>query len=92
MRLAAAGNSVVVNHKSYPQRHGVQLYNRIRSCKGHSVAVGAVARHFVQAGYGILKRQEANRRGASSIQWAGEARFHIREKIRSNLQVVSRKI
>lgn len=62
--FSEAGNSVAVNRKCYPHRHVVRLYNRIRSRKGHSVAVGAVARHLAEAAYWILKRQEPYRERA----------------------------
>ena len=59
--FAEAGNSVAVNHRSHPERHVSQLYFRLRQHKGHSKAVGAVARHLAEAAFYVLSRQEAYR-------------------------------
>ena len=59
--FAEAGNSVAVNHKHGPERHVSQLYFRLRQRKGHSKAVGAVARHLAEATFYVLSRQEAYR-------------------------------
>jgi transposase len=59
--FAEAGNSVAVNHRSCPERHVSQLYFRLRQRKGHSQAVGAVARHLAEAAFYVLSRQEAYR-------------------------------
>jgi transposase len=59
--FAEAGNSVAVNHRSCPDRHVSQLYFRLRQRKGHSKAVGAVARHLAEAAFHVLSRQEAYR-------------------------------
>ncbi len=59
--FAEAGNSVAVNHRSCPDRHVSQLYFRLRARKGHSKAVGAVARHLAEAAFYVLSRQEAYR-------------------------------
>jgi len=59
--FAEAGNSVAVNHRSCPDRHVSQLYFRLRARKGHSKAVGAVARHVAEAAFHVLSRQEAYR-------------------------------
>lgn len=59
--FAEAGNSVAVNHTRCPQRHVSQLYFRLRLRKGHSRAVGAVARHPAEATFHVLKRQQAYR-------------------------------
>jgi transposase len=59
--FAEAGNSVAVNHRSCPDRHVSQLYFRLRQRKGHSKAVGAVARHLAEAAFYVLSRQEAYR-------------------------------
>ncbi len=39
-------------------KHVTRLYERVKSRKGHSVAVGAVARHLAEATFWILKKQE----------------------------------
>lgn len=59
--FAEAANSVAVNHTRCPQRHVSQLYRRLRQRKGHSKAIGAVARHLAEATFHVLSRQEAYR-------------------------------
>jgi len=39
----------------------VHLYERIRRRKGHSVAVGAVARYLAESTYWVLKKSEPYR-------------------------------
>lgn len=56
--FAEAGNSVAVNHTRQPGRHVSQLYRRVRQRKGHSVAVGAVARHLAEATWAVLSKKE----------------------------------
>jgi len=56
-----AGNSIARNRKHWPGRHVVYLYERITKRRGHSKAVGAVARHLAEATYWMLKRGEAYR-------------------------------
>lgn len=57
--FAEAANSVAVNHTRCPHRHVSQLYFRLRLRKGHSRAVGAVARHLAEAAFHVLRRQQA---------------------------------
>jgi len=59
--FAEAGNSVAVNHQRRPDRHVSQLYFRLRQRKGHSKAVGAVARHLAEAAFHVLSRQQEYR-------------------------------
>jgi transposase len=59
--FAEAGNAVAVHHRSCPDRHVSRLYFRLRQRKGHSKAVGAVARHLAEAAFHVLSRQEAYR-------------------------------
>jgi len=59
--FAEAANSVAVNHTRCPQRHVSQLYRRLRERKGHSRAVGAVARHLAEATFHLLSRQQVYR-------------------------------
>jgi len=40
----------------YPQRHVSRLYRRLKEKRGHSVAVGALARHLAEATYWVLKK------------------------------------
>jgi len=56
-----AANTISINKKHWPFRHSVKLYQRIRNKKGHSKAVGAVARHLAEATYWILKRKQEYR-------------------------------
>ena len=59
--FAEAANSVAVNSRRCAERHVSQLYSRLRVRKGHSKAVGAVARHLAEAAFYVLSRQEAYR-------------------------------
>ncbi len=59
--FAEAANSVAVNHRRCPERHVSRLYFRLRQRKGHSKAVGAVARHLAEAAFHVLSRQQAYR-------------------------------
>ena len=59
--FAEAANSVAVNHTRLPQRHVSQLYFRLRARKGHSKAIGAVARHLAEAAFHVLTRQQEYR-------------------------------
>jgi len=59
--FAEAANSVAVNYERRPQRHVSQLYFRLRVRKGHSKAVGAVARHLAEAAFHVLSGHEPYR-------------------------------
>jgi transposase len=59
--FAEAANSVAVNSKRWPERHVSRLYSRLRVRKGHSKAVGAVARHLAEAAFHVLSRHEPYR-------------------------------
>jgi len=66
--FSEAANSVAVNRRHWPHRHACQLYNRIRQRKGHAKAVGAVSRHFAEASYWMLTRNEVyNERGLKNV-------------------------
>lgn len=56
-----AANTITTHRKDHPDYHVSQLYNRIRSRKGHQKAIGAVARHLAEATYWILKKKEPYR-------------------------------
>ena len=56
-----AGNCVALHASRKPERHVSQLYRRLRYKRGHSKAVGAVARHLAEATYWILKLNEPYR-------------------------------
>ena len=45
----------------WQHRHVTYLYARVKQRKGHSVAVGAVARHLAEATFWILSKQEPYR-------------------------------
>ncbi len=53
-----AANTISINRKLWSERHVARLYTRIRQRKGHSKAIGAVARHLAEATYWILKKME----------------------------------
>ena len=59
--FAEAANSAAVNYRRCPDRHVSELYGRLRARKGHSKAVGAVARHLAEAAFHVLSRQQAYR-------------------------------
>jgi len=59
--FAEAANAVAVNYTRCPDRHVSQLYARLRERKGHSKAIGAVARHLAEAAFHVLSRQELYR-------------------------------
>jgi transposase len=53
-----AANVTVLNQDRWSTRHSVKLYRRIKERRGHGKAVVAVARHFAEAAYNILKKEE----------------------------------
>jgi transposase len=61
-----AGNSLALNARRLPERHVSQLYQRLRQRRGHSKAIGAVARHLAEAAYHVLTRGEPYRDPALS--------------------------
>ncbi len=65
--FAEAANSVAVNHRRWPERHVSRLYTRLRARKGHSKAVGAVARHLAEATFHVLSRQQDYRDPAVAV-------------------------
>lgn len=48
-------------HPRWRDRHVCRVYRRIRSRKGHAIAIGAVARHLSEAAFWVLTRQEPYR-------------------------------
>jgi len=44
------------HHPAWQSKHVVQIYERTRQRKGHSVAVGAVARYLAEATFWVLKK------------------------------------
>jgi transposase len=67
-----AANSVAVNHPRYEQRHVSQLYRRLRERKGHSKAIGAVARHLAESAFYVLQGQQLYRDPAGKAGCARE--------------------
>jgi transposase len=72
--------NVVVRHRHHPAwktKYVSQVYETICRRKGHSIAVGAVARHLAESAFWILKRQQPYRspaiRQASPKQVRGRA-------------------
>jgi transposase len=65
--FAEAANSVAVHHRRRPERHVSQLYLRLRQRKGHSKAVGAVARHLAEAAFYVLSRQQEYRDPTAAV-------------------------
>jgi transposase len=56
--FSEAANSVSLNLKSKPRRYVSRVYKRVKQRRGHSVAVGAVARRLARAAFQVLTRQE----------------------------------
>jgi hypothetical protein len=67
--FAEAANAVAVNHKRCPEGHVSRLYTRVRVRKGHSIAVGAVARHLAEAAFHVLQRKEVYRDPTTVRGW-----------------------
>jgi transposase len=61
-----AANAVSAHHAQlgWSNRHCSRLYVRVRSRKGASVAIGAVARHLAESAFWVLKKQEPYRESA----------------------------
>jgi transposase len=59
--FAEAANSVALNHERCPDRHVSRLYLRTRQRRGHSKAIGAVARHLAEATFHVLSRNQEYR-------------------------------
>ncbi len=58
---AANGVSSHRNAPNWRNKHVVRLYERISSKKGHTKAIGAVARHLAEAAFWVLKKGEPYR-------------------------------
>jgi transposase len=56
-----AANCIVLARRRMGFRHIPELYERVRSRKGHSVAVVAVARHLAEAAFHVLSKSEPYR-------------------------------
>jgi transposase len=56
-----AANLVVLQQRRLASTHALRLYQRIHSRKNHQKAIVAVARHFAEAAYWVLRKQEAYR-------------------------------
>jgi transposase len=58
-------------HPSWRSKHVTILFERIKRRKGHSVAIGAVARHLSEAAYWMLRRQEPYKDPAMKAVYRG---------------------
>ena len=58
---AEAANTIMRVRRRLRYRHVADLYDRIRSRKGHSIAIGAVSRHLAEASWSILTKNEPYR-------------------------------
>lgn len=58
---AANGPAQYSKKPHWQHRHVTHLYERVKLRKGHSVAVGAVARHLAEATFWILNKKEPYR-------------------------------
>jgi transposase len=59
-------------HANWRVKHVTILYERIRQRKGHSVAVGAVARHLSEAAFWMLRKQEPYKDPARKVVSRGK--------------------
>jgi transposase len=75
-----AANLVLLQQRRLAGSHALRLYERIRSRKNHQKAIVAVARHFAEAAYWVLRKQEAYReptaRPVVVSSTHGSARFY----------------
>jgi transposase len=46
------------NYPSWRHKHVIRLYERVRQQKGHSITVGAVARHLAEAAFWMLTKNQ----------------------------------
>ena len=63
------------HHPNWRRKYVVQLYERTRRRKGHSVAVGATARYLAEAAYWVLKKGEPYREPVRRRPAGKNARF-----------------
>jgi transposase len=63
-----AANVVMINQTRWPNRHSVQLYQRVKANKGHGKAVVAVARHLAESTFWVLKKKEPYKEPVTSEQ------------------------
>lgn len=62
--------NVISSHRNAPSwrnKHVVHLYERIRARKGHTKAIGAVARHLAEAAFWVLKKGQPYREPAPHL-------------------------
>jgi len=64
-----AANAVSAHHsqRGWSDRHCSRLYFRIRSRKGSSVAIGAVARHLSESAFWVLKKSEPYKEPSTTV-------------------------
>lgn len=56
--FAEAANAIVVNRAHWPEHYVSRLYEKLRERRGHSRAVGALARHLAQSTWHILTKNQ----------------------------------
>lgn len=61
-----AANVTNLHRRRYPRRHVSRLYEHLARRRGHPKAIGAVARHLVEATYWMLTKREAYREPTQS--------------------------
>ena len=59
-----AANVIVARQKLWPDKHVVQLYQRLKASKGHGKAVTAVGRHLAESSWWILSKKQGYREPA----------------------------
>lgn len=52
-----AANVICLHRRRHPDRHLTRLYERILAKKGHSVAIGAVARQLAESAYWVIRKK-----------------------------------
>ena len=62
----------VRRHPNWRSKHVTILYERIRQRKGHSIAVGAVARHLSEAAFWVLTKGEPYKDPARKVVTQGK--------------------
>ncbi|TVQ27437.1 MAG: IS110 family transposase, partial [Spirochaetaceae bacterium] len=58
---AEAANTIMRVRRRLRYRHVADLYDRVRSRRGHSIAIGAVSRHLAEASWAVLTKKEPYR-------------------------------
>jgi len=72
-----AANSICLNHERKPHLHVSNLYVKVRSRKGHSIAIGAVSRHLAEASYWILAKKTEYKEPKGRLHQGGRERVDV---------------